>query len=233
MVSCQFSCCGDQVVDDGSIFNCRSKDEDEYPTADYEFLPRSDSLVQLWSCEENGKKTCCPIRHVQKDAKGMSSLQISVQWNPGCPRDTDCAHAGIEQYHRSVNSLLHFTAKANEPGPYSNQTVHIVFSTVGGPALLMLLTSNNAKIRVDWNSYLNETERGDGSLTVTGDVFHSMGVLFTRVRPVGVALSGWILHASVSRFGYSMIKMIRQTSTRHGHHVRSKAFRWRSCCGRT
>lgn len=92
-----------------------------------------------------------------------------MQYNPG--------------WNGSSVNLLHVRAVG------SNDTLHYVWSSIGAPAVLLVVTEGTSSaLRVNWTQLLSPTPDGAIWIEPAGSVVYSTAVVFTKVPPRDVAL---------------------------------------------
>uniref|UniRef100_A0A8C3GHS5 Glycosylated lysosomal membrane protein n=1 Tax=Cairina moschata TaxID=8855 RepID=A0A8C3GHS5_CAIMO len=88
--------------------------------------------------------------------------QVSMQYNPG--------------WNGSSVNLLHVRAVG------SNDTLHYVWSSIGAPAVLLVVTEGTSSaLRVNWTQLLSPTPDGAIWIEPAGSVVYSTAVVFTKV----------------------------------------------------
>lgn len=92
-----------------------------------------------------------------------------MQYNPG--------------WNGSSVNLLHVRAV----GP--NDTLHYVWSSIGAPAALLVVTEGTSSaLRINWTQLLSPAPAGAIWIEPAGSVVYSTAVVFTKVLPGDVAL---------------------------------------------
>uniref|UniRef100_A0A8C3BWY5 Glycosylated lysosomal membrane protein n=1 Tax=Cairina moschata TaxID=8855 RepID=A0A8C3BWY5_CAIMO len=105
-----------------------------------------------------------PPRPVNLPLRPLLPPQVSMQYNPG--------------WNGSSVNLLHVRAVG------SNDTLHYVWSSIGAPAVLLVVTEGTSSaLRVNWTQLLSPTPDGAIWIEPAGSVVYSTAVVFTKVPP--------------------------------------------------
>uniref|UniRef100_A0A8C3GHU9 Glycosylated lysosomal membrane protein n=1 Tax=Cairina moschata TaxID=8855 RepID=A0A8C3GHU9_CAIMO len=105
---------------------------------------------------------CAAVAVLVGQRQGSVTRWVSMQYNPG--------------WNGSSVNLLHVRAVG------SNDTLHYVWSSIGAPAVLLVVTEGTSSaLRVNWTQLLSPTPDGAIWIEPAGSVVYSTAVVFTKV----------------------------------------------------
>ncbi|KAI3387049.1 hypothetical protein SNEBB_001268 [Seison nebaliae] len=104
--------------------------------------------------------------------------KVTFNVNKGC-QTCDKPYLNTTEYESYVN-VIHSIATGE------NDTIHVFWSTVGAVSCLMVQTTNNAEIAIDWDEFLlplyePTVKYADGSIKlISGEIIDSFGFIWTN-----------------------------------------------------